>query len=75
MNKEFIHILIANIANSAIEIQSAMKADKLSYNRKIDDRAVYIYALAKQLHAEIFSTCSEVDEEDEEDKEGTWLPL
>ena len=74
MNKEFIHIMIANIANSAIEIQSAMKADKLSYNKKIDDRALYIYALAKQLHAEILEVVEE-DEEDEEDNEGIWLPF
>lgn len=67
MNKELIHIMIANIANSAIEIQSAMKADKLSYNKKIDDRASYIYALAKQLHAEILEV--------EEDEDGIWLPL
>lgn len=69
MNKELIHVIIANIANSAIEIESAMKADKLSYNKKIDDRAVFIYALAKQLHDEIFPSCSEGNEEDEEEIE------
>lgn len=67
MNKELIHVVIAQIANAAIEIESAMKADKLSYNRKIDDRAVYIYALAKQLHDEICPTCSESSEEDEDE--------
>lgn len=69
MNKELIHTIIAHIANAAIEIESAMKADKLSYNRKIDDNALFIYALAKQLHDEIFPTCSEGSEEDEEDIE------
>lgn len=44
-----------------------MKADKLSYNRKIDDRAVYIYALAKKLHDQIFPTCSEDNEDDEDE--------
>lgn len=68
MNKELIHVIIAHIANAAIEIESAMKADKLSYNKKIDDRALFIYALAKQLHDEIFPTCSE-DTEDEEEEE------
>lgn len=65
MNKELIHVIIAQIANSAIEIESAMKADKLSYNKKIDDRALYIYALAKQLHNEIFPTCSEENEDED----------
>ncbi len=68
MNKELIHVIIAHIANSAIEIESAMKADKLSYNKKIDDRALYIYALAKQLHDEIFPTCSEDNGDEEEDE-------
>lgn len=67
MNKDLIHVIIANIANSAIEIESAMKADKLSYNKKIDDRALFIYALAKQLHDEIFPTCSEDNEDEEEE--------
>lgn len=62
---ELIHTIIAHIANSAIEIESAMKADKLSYNKKIDDNALLIYALAKQLHDEIFPTCSEDNEEEE----------
>lgn len=68
MNKEFIHAIIAHIATSAIEIESAMKADKLSYNKKIDDRAMFIYALAKQLHDEIFPTCSEDNGDEEEDE-------
>lgn len=68
MNKELIHVIIAHIANYAIEIESAMKADKLSYNKKIDDRALYIYALAKQLHDQIFPTCSEDTKDEEEDE-------
>lgn len=66
---ELIHTIIAHIANSAIEIESAMKADKLCYNKKIDDRALFIYALAKQLHDEIFPTCSQDNEEDEDEIE------
>lgn len=69
MNKELIHAIIAHIANSAIEIESAMMADKLSYNKKIDDRAVFIYALAKYLHNEIFPPCSEENEDEDEDVE------
>lgn len=65
MNKDLMHAIIANIANAAIEIEAAMKADKLSYNKKIDDRALFIYALAKQMHDEIFPSCSEENEDED----------
>lgn len=69
MNKELLHVIIAEIANAAIEIEKVMKTDKLSYNRKIYDNAISICAYAIQMHNEIFPACSEDSEDEDEDLE------
>lgn len=54
MDKEKLHIIIAEIAREAINIGKINKSDLLSYNKKIDDAAMSIYMYAAQLHNEFF---------------------
>lgn len=54
MDKEKLHVIIAEIARGAIDIGKINKSDLLSYNKKIDDLAISIYMYAIQLHHEFF---------------------
>lgn len=49
-----IHIIIAEIACGALEIKKIMDADKLSYNKRIDDIADNIFKCTADLHEEFF---------------------
>lgn len=69
MNKELMHVLIAEVADAAIEIEKIMKTDKLSYNRRICRLAISIYFKAKQMHNEIFPACTEDNEDEDEDED------
>lgn len=59
MDKELLHVIIAEIARGAIDIGKINKSDLLSYNKKIDDLAMSIYVYAAQLHNEFFPNCEE----------------
>lgn len=57
-----LHIIIADIARGALEIKRIMDADKLSYNKRIDDIAEDIFACSAVLHEEFFPGCIEKED-------------
>lgn len=59
MDKEKLHVIIAEIARGAIDIGKINKSDLLSYNKKIDDLAENIFKCAALLHEEFFPNCEE----------------
>lgn len=59
MDKNLLHMIIADIAHEAINISKINKSDLLSYNKKIDDLAENIFKCAALLHEEFFPNCEE----------------
>lgn len=59
-----IHIIIAEIARGALEIKKIMDADKLSYNKRIDDIADLIFKDTAKLHEEFFPGYIDVQEKE-----------